>query len=225
MSVRVVMLLLAVVLSFAAPAAATPTVSPAPQEMHRVGPDVTVPARVELVVDSSTDEPARTLLEQTLRAHGVRRIDARENATGHAPFTVHLGPADRRDVADALAGTAVPDRAEGSALRVGRRTVALGGTDAAGQYYAVQTLRQLFTGQRQVASVAVSDFPAMPLRGTIEGFYGSPWTHAERLDQFAFYGAVKANTYIYAPKDDPYHRDRWREPYPPDLEEIGRAHV
>jgi hyaluronoglucosaminidase len=27
---------------------------------------------------------------------------------------------------------------------------------------------------------------------------------------------VKANTYIYAPKDDPYHRDKWREPYPAD---------
>lgn len=60
----------------------------------------------------------------------------------------------------------------------------------------------------------VSDYPSMPLRGVIEGFYGSPWTRAERLDQLAFYGDVKANTYIYAPKDDPYHRDRWREPYP-----------
>jgi beta-N-acetylglucosaminidase len=27
-----------------------------------------------------------------------------------------------------------------------------------------------------------------------------------------FYGAVKTNTYIYAPKDDPYHRDEWRIP-------------
>jgi hyaluronoglucosaminidase len=62
----------------------------------------------------------------------------------------------------------------------------------------------------------------MPLRGTIEGFYGSPWTHAERLSQFAFYGDIKANTYIYAPKDDPYHRDRWREPYPQDqLAKLG----
>jgi len=24
------------------------------------------------------------------------------------------------------------------------------------------------------------------------------------------------NTYLYAPKDDPYHRERWREPYPKD---------
>lgn len=56
----------------------------------------------------------------------------------------------------------------------------------------------------------------MPLRGTIEGFYGAPWTPAERLDQLEFYGQVKANTYIYAPKDDPYHRGQWRDPYPAD---------
>ena len=56
----------------------------------------------------------------------------------------------------------------------------------------------------------------MPTRGTVEGFYGPPWTHQDRMDQLAFYGDVKMNTYIYAPKDDPYHRERWRDPYPPD---------
>ena len=54
----------------------------------------------------------------------------------------------------------------------------------------------------------VIDWPAMRLRGAIEGFYGSPWTHEERMHQLAFYGDVKMNTYIYAPKDDPYHRER-----------------
>jgi hyaluronoglucosaminidase len=48
----------------------------------------------------------------------------------------------------------------------------------------------------------------------IEGFYGPPWTQAERLDMIAFCGAVGLDTWAYAPKDDPYHRDRWREPYP-----------
>jgi hyaluronoglucosaminidase len=187
-----------------------PTVSPTPQELHRAGPDIAVPDRVRLVTSADTDPAALTLLQETLRAHGVRRFDRT------ARLTVHIGPASRPDIAAALADTPVPDRAEGSALRVGRERVALGGTDAAGQYYAVQTFRQLFVGRGRIAGVSVSDYPAMPLRGTIEGFYGSPWTHAERLDQLAFYGDIKANTYIYAPKDDPYHRDRWREPYPPE---------
>jgi hyaluronoglucosaminidase len=54
----------------------------------------------------------------------------------------------------------------------------------------------------------------MDVRGMIEGFYGPPWSHAERLDMIAFCGAVGLDTWVHAPKDDPYHRERWREPYP-----------
>jgi hyaluronoglucosaminidase len=195
--------------------ASLPVVSPAPQDMRRAGADVTLPGTVELAVAGDTDRAALDLLQQTLRRHGVRTAE-------HARLTIHLGPTTRADVAKALGDTAIPGHAEGSALRVGRNTIAIGGTDAAGQYYGVQTFRQLFTHRGTVAGVRVSDYPAMPLRGVIEGFYGSPWTTAERLDQMAFYGDVKANTYVYAPKDDPYHRDRWRDPYPADkLAELG----
>ncbi len=51
-------------------------------------------------------------------------------------------------------------------------------------------------------------------RGTVEGFYGPPWSHPTRLDHLSFAAGVGLNTYVYAPKDDPYHRERWREPYP-----------
>ena len=52
-----------------------------------------------------------------------------------------------------------------------------------------------------------------PVRGVIEGFYGAPWTHAARLDAVAFLAERGMNAYVYAPKDDPRHRTRWREPY------------
>ena len=58
--------------------------------------------------------------------------------------------------------------------------------------------------------------------GVIEGFYGRPWSHRDRLDLLRFMGQVGLNTYVYAPKDDPYHRERWREPYPPG--EAARLH-
>lgn len=56
--------------------------------------------------------------------------------------------------------------------------------------------------------------PALPIRGTVEGFYGRPWTHAERLAHLTFSARVGLNAYVYAPKDDRYHRAAWREPYP-----------
>jgi hyaluronoglucosaminidase len=39
---------------------------------------------------------------------------------------------------------------------------------------------------------------------------------AARRRLFAFGAARGMNTYLYAPKDDPYHRARWTEPYPRD---------
>jgi hyaluronoglucosaminidase len=60
------------------------------------------------------------------------------------------------------------------------------------------------------------------MRGVIEGFYGKPWSHEERLDLIRFSAQHGLNTWVHAPKDDPYHRKQWRDPYPDDqLEQLG----
>ena len=51
-------------------------------------------------------------------------------------------------------------------------------------------------------------------RGVIEGFYGTPWAHSDRLWLIERMGGWGMNRYVYAPKDDPLHLARWREPYP-----------
>jgi hyaluronoglucosaminidase len=51
-------------------------------------------------------------------------------------------------------------------------------------------------------------------RGVIEGFYGTPWAHRDRLWLIERMGRWGMNGYVYAPKDDPLHLARWREPYP-----------
>jgi hypothetical protein len=90
-------------------------------------------------------------------------------------------------------------------------------TLAGAVHLAEQTLRQLGPS---VPPLRIRDFPAYGTRGIIEGFYGRPWSHRERLDLLAFCGRHKLNTFVYAPKDDPYHRDGWRDPYP--RTELGR---
>ncbi len=49
--------------------------------------------------------------------------------------------------------------------------------------------------------------------GVVEGFYGRPWSNAQRRQLFAWMKAWGMNTYLYAPKDDLKHRLFWREPY------------
>src|SRR5688572_21483373 len=51
------------------------------------------------------------------------------------------------------------------------------------------------------------------LAGVIEGFYGQPWSQAERFELFDSMAKRGLNTYLYAPKDDLKHRAVWRELY------------
>ena len=51
-------------------------------------------------------------------------------------------------------------------------------------------------------------------RGIVEGFFGPLWSMSHRARIFEFGAQRGMNTYLYAPKDDPYHRERWKEPYP-----------
>ena len=50
-------------------------------------------------------------------------------------------------------------------------------------------------------------------RGVIEGFYGEPWSQADRLWMIERLGAWGMNRYVVAPKNDPLHRGEWRTPY------------
>jgi hyaluronoglucosaminidase len=61
----------------------------------------------------------------------------------------------------------------------------------------------------------VDEHPRFAVRGIIEGFYGRPWTHEQRLDMVRFLGAHRMNTFVYSPKDDVFTRRRWREDLPP----------
>lgn len=105
----------------------------------------------------------------------------------------------------------IPEQAEGFYLSVGPKRVVIAGRDGAGTFYGVQEFLK-----NPGAPVDTAIAPAIAMRGVIEGFYGNPWSHADRLSQFDFYGRHALNTYVYGPKDDPYHHSRWHEPYPAD---------
>ena len=58
------------------------------------------------------------------------------------------------------------------------------------------------------------------IRGVIEGYYGRPWTQAQRLELIDFLADRGMNTFVYGPKDDPLVRRDWRLPY--DGEALAR---
>lgn len=104
------------------------------------------------------------------------------------------------------------------------------GADKDGVYYGVLTLDQILnqaTGLNKIAEVTISDNPEIKHRGFIEGFYGTPWSHEDRKSLMKDTSEYKMNTYIYAPKDDIYHREQWKELYPEDkakeISELAKA--
>lgn len=50
--------------------------------------------------------------------------------------------------------------------------------------------------------------------GIIEGYYGRPWSWAERAEQVAFLAPHGYRFFMYAPKADAFLRKRWREAHP-----------
>ena len=103
-------------------------------------------------------------------------------------------------------------------LTVTPNEVMIHASDRKGEIYARETLRQLMELPGEtIPCLTITDTPTIPMRGVVEGFYGTPWSHQVRLSLIDYMGRNKLNTYIYGPKDDPYHSSpNWREPYPAD---------
>lgn len=124
--------------------------------------------------------------------------------------------------------------------------------DDDGVFYAKQTISQLLTKdpaargahkdpysgksldkvatQDSLPMGTIIDWPDLPYRGVVEGYYGTPWSYEARCELFDFMGRNKMNTYLYAPKDDPYHHGAGcYKPYPKDKADdlrklVQRAH-
>lgn len=51
------------------------------------------------------------------------------------------------------------------------------------------------------------------ISGIIEGFYGPPWTQAQRLEWIERLAVLGMTHYVWAAKAEPRHRSQWREPF------------
>ena len=130
--------------------------------------------------------------------------------------TVQLIIGERGDASVAAYESLIPQKNEGYYLSVESDKVIIAGNDGSGTFYGVQSYIQI-ASQPQVMQVTVSDYPSVLQRGLVEGYYGNPYSEANRMGLFEFFGRQKMNVYIYGPKDDAYHKDRWREEYPANL--------
>lgn len=174
--------------------------SPLPQEVKQTEGELSISRPFTLVGEQTADHDAVATLKQ-----GPFQFAAKGG--------VKLIIGERGDKAVKAYKKQIPEKAEGYYLKITPDEVVIAGADESGTFYGVQSLLQMLRTDK-LPLVEITDFPSVECRGVIEGFYGNPWSHEDRLRQFDFYGKYKMNTYVFGPKDDPYHRARWREPYP-----------
>ena len=131
----------------------------------------------------------------------------------------------------------LPDVAGGYAIEITPGKLTIYANDDDGRYYARQTIIQMLynvpdsilahndvyadKSLREITRLGelpmgiLVDWPDLPARGIVEGYYGAPWSFEARCSIFRFMGRNKMNTYIYAPKDDPFHHGQGcYKPYP-----------
>lgn len=200
-----------------------PDIWPPPQHISAGGHHAQLNRQVTIVAGDYTDEPTLKVIEDIVAAAGGQVVTS-SKSKGHGTQVI-VGTSGENKAAAAAAEALTGKSAEGIddegyVLAVGkydgRPTIVLNGVDTRGTFYAAQSLRQLSQGGRHIPGVQIRDWPLMAVRGSVEGFYGIPWSHEARLDQFAFYGEHKMNTYIYTPKDDDLLRRNWRDLYEGD---------
>lgn len=175
---------------------------PAPQELITRDKTIDLPAIYQLEGEKEANPHAVEVLKELFSGKQSTKQGLR----------IYIG--EKGDKSVRKYSRLIPNRDEAYYLSVTDKEIVLAGSDERGTYYALQTFAQLLKDGK-LPEVEIKDYPSVRYRGVVEGFYGTPWSHQARLSQLEFYGKNKMNTYIYGPKDDPYHSaPNWRLPYP-----------
>lgn len=201
---RLLLFIFSLCIGFGLSEAAIPQLSPHPQKVKENGKVFPVPSSFHPI---GTDELSPNTLRLLLRC-----VDDHADRNG---FPLRVGI--RGDESVRKYKKMIPERCEGYYLAVNASEIVVAGNDRRGLYYGLRTLEQLFVqaGKNDsLPEVEITDWPDVAVRGVVEGFYGTPWSHEARMSLIDFCSDHKLNTYIYGPKNDRYHRARWRQPYP-----------
>ncbi len=185
-------------------ATAAPALYPTPRKVEVGAGVVALDRSAQVTFPAAEDAPTATLLRGLVSA----------SPSGSAKLAIRVGWRGQPGIDAHLDG--IPAVTGAYRLKVAADGIVIAGHDARGAFYGARTLASLLASSRGLAPVVVSDWPEVAFRGVVEGFYGTPWSHERRLSLIRFMGETKLDTYIYGPKDDPFHSSpNWRKPYPP----------
>ncbi|HFU4123490.1 TPA: beta-N-acetylglucosaminidase domain-containing protein [Streptococcus suis] len=201
-------------------------VFPTPQTVTYGDGLVALNGRVNLVIGQGVDIYTRNRLKDTLQAHQISYATSTSAVEGATNIYIGIhGQAGLAQSHQANAGRTAQlfDKIDAYRLVVKDNAISVIGKDTDAVFFGLTTLKHMLNDSPApvLREVDVEDFADIKNRGFIEGYYGNPWSTADRMELMRYGGDLKLTQYFFAPKDDEYHNSRWRELYPEDkLEEI-----
>ncbi|MEC0089688.1 beta-N-acetylglucosaminidase domain-containing protein [Paenibacillus macquariensis] len=198
---------------------------PLPQGQIYRGTNFSITDDVNLVIEGAIDESTRNFLNSILSSKSIRAT--KSDAVVPGKTNVLVGIKNSKGYVDTYFNGNINydadafNHQDAYVLDVDNKSaqagnIAILGADTDAAYYALATLKMIMDQipGKNIQSVKYEDYSDAKWRGFIEGFYGFPWSHEDRMSLMRFGGTMKMNSYIFAPKDDKYHNSAWRTPYP-----------
>lgn len=198
---------------------------PLPQEEFYLGESLNITKNINVVFEEGIDESTRNFLSEIASIKELNISVSEEVTQDKTNILIGVrgsnGYVDNYFNSNIEYNESIFNEEDPYVLRIDNNleesgTIAILGESTDSAYYGLATLKMIFKQEEgtEVETVQFEDFADAKWRGFIEGFYGFPWSHEDRMSLMEFGGEFKMNSYIFAPKDDPYHNSKWRDPYP-----------
>ena len=186
--------------------------------------------QVNLVMGDNLDIYTRNRLKSVLQDHQISYTSSQSAVAGAT--NIYLGVHGQHSQAEKeVSGISqgLFDKIDAYALSIKNNTISIVGKDTDAVFYGLTTLKHMLNESQApvLRNVTIEDYAEIKNRGFIEGYYGNPWSNADRAELMRYGGDLKLTQYFFAPKDDPYHNKKWRELYPEEklaeIRELARV--
>ena len=205
-------------------------VFPTPQKVTYNDGVTKLHKQVNLVMGENLDIYTRNRLKSVLQNHQISYTSSQTAVAGAT--NIYLGVHGQESQAEKEMpnlSKGLFDKIDAYALSIKNNTISIVGKDTDAVFYGLTTLKHMLNESAApvLRNVTVEDYAEIKNRGFIEGYYGNPWSNADRAELMRYGGDLKLTQYFFAPKDDPYHNKKWRELYPEEklaeIRELARV--
>ena len=193
---------------------------PTPHELTYNSNDYVIRSQVNVVFEDEIDEPTRKRMTEVLESKNKQISTSNQKVDGKTNILVGTyksnGYVDNYVKNNYNVEESLFDKFGANFVASNNGEIIILGKDTDGAFYGITSLKHIFNQMdgSTIRNFEIKDYADTNTRGFIEGYYGIPWSNEDRKSLMKFGGDFKMTSYVFAPKDDSYHKELWRELYP-----------